>query len=120
METRQQDKNTPLKDVTYFIGVVLVIGSALILVFILILLVQLIQSPTDSALIAWVNTTFDDTVVLITGHINETPIEFRVNDKLQFLLLSILGFVSIGIVAGVIKVLLMAGVQLIKFSKTSQ
>ena len=114
----QQESSNPLKTLSYWLGVALVIGSALSLIYIAIMVIQLIQSPEESKLIVWIGVNFKDSIMLFSGQINEVPIEFRGNDKLQFLLLSILGLIAITILGGVLKALLMAGIELIKFSKS--
>jgi uncharacterized membrane protein YgdD (TMEM256/DUF423 family) len=114
----QQESSNPLKTLAYWLGVALVIGSALSLIYIAIMVIQLIQSPEESKLIVWIGVNFKDSIMLFSGQINEVPIEFRGNDKLQFLLLSILGLIAITILGGVLKALLMAGIELIKFSKS--
>lgn len=113
----RQEKSSSLKTFTYWIGVALIISGALSLLYIAFMVIQLIQSPEESKLIAWIGINFRDSVMLFSGQINEVPIEFRGNDKLQFLLLSILGLIAISILAGVLKALIMAGIELLKFSK---
>jgi hypothetical protein len=112
----QQEKSYPVKSLIYWLGVALVICGALSLIYIAVMVLQLIQSPEESKFVTWVGINFKDTVMLLTGHIDETQIEISGNDKLQFFLLSILGLIALSILAGVVKALLGTGIELIKFT----
>ncbi len=113
----QQEENSPLKGFVYWVGLALVVGGALSLIYLAMLVVQLIQSPTESELIAWVVANFGEEGVLLAGHINETQFEFHGNEKLQLILLGILGLIAISILTGVVNTLITSGISLIKFSK---
>ncbi|MEJ2453941.1 MAG: hypothetical protein P8103_07270 [Candidatus Thiodiazotropha sp.] len=114
----KQEENSSLKGFVYWVGLALVVGGALSLIYLAVLVVQLIQSPTESELIAWVVANLGEEGVLLAGHINETQFEFHGNDKLQLILLGILGLIAISILTTVVNALITSGISLIKFSKT--
>ncbi len=114
----QQEESRTLKGLVYWVGLALVVGGALSLLYIAVLVFQLIQSPADSELIAWVTVNFTHEDMLLAGHVNDTQFELHANDKLQFLLLGILGLIAVGILASVVNALITSGVSLIKFSQT--
>ncbi len=113
----QQEEQSSLKGLVYWIGLALVVVGALSLIYIAILVVELIQSPMDSELIAWVSTNFAENDMLLSGHIDQTLFEIHADDRVQFILLGILGLIAISILTRVLHGLLTAGVGLIKLSR---
>jgi hypothetical protein len=116
----QQEENSPLKGFVYWVGIALVVSGAVSLLYVAILVVQIIQSPSESQLIAWVMSSFGSEELLFAGYLNETQFEVRANDELQFILLGLLGLVAISILARVVSTLITSGVALIKFSTTEK
>ena len=116
----QQEESSPLKGLIYWAGLVLVVTGALSLLYIAIIVVQMIQAPAESELIAWVAASFDTEELLFAGHIDETTFAIHANDKLQFVLLGLFGLIALSILTRVVATLITSGVGLIKFSKAGE
>jgi hypothetical protein len=113
----QQEEQTPLMGLVYWVGFALVAVGALSLIYIAILVVGLVQSPMESELIAWVSAAFAENDTLLSGYISETQFEIHANEKLQFMLLGLVGLIAISIMTRVLHGLLTSGVSLIRLSR---
>lgn len=112
----QQDPEKGVQGLVYWMGIALVGAGGLCLIYLALSLVQLMQSPGGSDLVNWVLSSAWDNGTLVSGHLNENLFEIRVSDKLQYLLLGLIGLIAIGVFAKVVGILIEGGIALIRFS----
>lgn len=61
----------------FWLGFILVVAGALILLYITYILIQLVQSPEESGLIEWVVKNIGSERLFLSGHIDQTPFEIE-------------------------------------------
>ena len=112
---RQQKLLTRVRVSSFWIGVFLVAGGALSLVYLAMSIVQVIEGPGQSGLIKWLMVSINNELVM-NGVINERTFELHISEVFQYMFLGIIGLIMLNILAIVVNTLISGGIELIVFS----
>ena len=112
---RQQKLLTRVRVSSFWIGVFLVAGGALSLVYLAMSIVQVIEGPGQSGLIKWLMVSINNELVM-NGVINERTFELHISEVFHYMFLGIIGLIMLNILAIVVNTLISGGIELIVFS----
>ena len=119
MMAREREIPEEIRGPVFYFGIVLVVTGAVALIYLAISVVQILQSPADASIVKWVLETVAESEVILAGHINDEPFEFRASEPFQYMFLSVLGLMMVSLLTAIFSNLLRGGLQLMRMSHDS-
>ncbi len=102
-----------------WLGLSLIVLGSGSLIYLAMTTVEILQNPSQVELVKWLQSSVEESDLLVHGNIDSHTFEIEASEAVQYLFLGLIGLTMISILVSVVSSFISGGIKLVTFSQSA-